>query len=278
MTHFIKTKYDLNSAELVSVIDELSLWAAPFGLRLLEMVKIRKNISVLDIGSGLGFPLLEIAMRLGDSCKVYGIDPWEAAAARVKSKIEICGIKNVEFFTGFAENIPLPDKSIDLVISNNGINNVEDQEKVFIECRRISRSGAQLLFNFNLEDTMIEFYSVFKDILNESGMLNELEKMKQHIYSKRKPAEEVICLVEKNGFTINEVKHDSFQFRYADGSYMFNHFLIKIAFLNSWQELVPGAKQKEIFEEAEKRLNSIAENEGELKLTVPFVTIEAVCL
>ncbi|HSR18356.1 MAG TPA: hypothetical protein VLM39_09740, partial [Ignavibacteriaceae bacterium] len=79
MTHFIKTKYDLNSAELVSVIDELSLWAAPFGLRLLEMMKIRKNISVLDIGSGLGFPLLEIAMRLGDSCKVYGIDPWEAA-------------------------------------------------------------------------------------------------------------------------------------------------------------------------------------------------------
>jgi ubiquinone/menaquinone biosynthesis C-methylase UbiE len=278
MTHFIKTKYDLNSAELVSVIDELSLWAAPFGLRLLEMVKIRKNISVLDIGSGLGFPLLEIAMRLGDSCKVYGIDPWEAAAARVKSKIEICGIKNVELFTGFAENIPLPDKSIDLVISNNGINNVEDQEKVFIECRRISRSGAQLLFNFNLEDTMIEFYSVFKDILNESGMLNELEKMKQHIYSKRKPAEEVICLVEKNGFTINEVKHDSFQFRYADGSSMFNHFLIRLAFLNSWQELVPEAKQKEIFEEAEKRLNSIAENEGELKLTVPFVTIEAVCL
>ncbi len=278
MSHFIKTKYDLNSAELVSVIDELSLWAAPFGLRLLEMIKIRKNISVLDIGFGLGFPLLEIAMRLGDSCKVYGIDPWEAAAARVKSKIEIYGIKNVELFIGFAENIPLPDKSVDLIISNNGINNVEDQEKVFSECRRISRSGAQLLFNFNLEDTMIEFYNVLKDILNESGMSNELEKMKQHIYSKRKPAEEVICLVEKNGFTINEVKHDSFQFRFADGSSMFNHFLIKLAFLNSWQELVPEGKQKEIFEEAEKRLNRIAENEGELKLTVPFVTIEAFCL
>jgi ubiquinone/menaquinone biosynthesis C-methylase UbiE len=278
MTHFIKTKYDLNSAELVSVIDELSLWAAPFGLRLLEMMKIRKNISVLDIGFGLGFPLLEIAMRLGDSCKVYGIDPWEAAVARVKSKIEMYGIKNVELITGFAENIPLPDKSIDLIISNNGINNVEDQEKVFSECRRISRPGSQLLFNFNLEDTMIEFYSVLKDILNESGMLNELEKMKQHVYSKRKPAEEVICLVEKNGFTINEVKHDSFQFRFTDGSSMFNHFLIKLAFLNSWQELVPETKQKEIFEETEKRLNSIAESEGELKLTVPFVSIDAVCL
>jgi ubiquinone/menaquinone biosynthesis C-methylase UbiE len=278
MTHFVKTKYDLNSAELVSVIDELSLWAAPFGLRLLEMIKIRKNISVLDIGFGLGFPLLEIAMRLGDSCKVYGIDPWEAAVARVKSKIEIYGIKNVELFTGFAENIPLPDKSIDLIISNNGINNVQDQEKVFSECRRISRSRAQLLFNFNLEDTMIEFYSVLKDILNESGMHNELEKMKQHIYSKRKPAEEVICLVEKNGFTISEVKHDSFQFRYADGSSMFNHFLIRLAFLNTWQELVPEAKQKEIFEEAERRLNRIAESEGEIKLTVPFVTIEVVCL
>jgi arsenite methyltransferase len=278
MSHFVKTKYDLNSTEVVSVIDELPLWSAPFGLRLLEMIKMKKNISVLDIGFGLGFPLLEIAMRLGDSCRVYGIDPWEAAASRVKSKIEIYGIKNVELFTGFAENIPLIDKSIDLIISNNGINNVEDQEKVFSECRRISRSGAQLLFNFNLEDTMIEFYSVFKDILDELGMFNELEEMKRHIYSKRKPVEEVICLVEKNGFTINEVKYDSFQFRFADGSSMFNYFLIKLAFLNSWQELVPEAKQKEIFEEAEKRLNRNAESKGELRLTVPFVTIDAVCL
>ena len=276
MSYSLKTGYDLNSPELISVIDELSLWSAPFGLRLLEMIDMKKNISALDIGFGLGFPLLEVAMRLGNSCKVYGIDPWEAAAGRVRNKIEIYGINNVELFSGYAENIPLPGKSIDLIISNNGINNVEDQEKVFKECARISRTGAQLLFNFNLEDTMIEFYCVLKDILSESGMTDEIEEMKRHIYSKRKPVEEVIELVEKNGFTINQVKHDSFQFRYNDGSSMFKHFFIKLAFFKSWQELVQGTKQDKIFIEAEKRLNRIADEKGELRLSVPFVTIEAI--
>jgi ubiquinone/menaquinone biosynthesis C-methylase UbiE len=272
----VNTKYNLNSPEVVSVIDELSLWAAPFGLKLLEIIKMKKNISALDIGFGLGFPLLEAAMRLGDSCKVYGIDPWEAAIERVKSKIKIYGIKNVELFTGYAENIPLPDASIDLIVSNNGLNNVGDQEKVFSECGRISRPGAQLLFNFNLADTMVEFYCILKDILAESGMNDEIEKVNRHIYSKRKPVSEVIRLVEKKRFKIEQVKEGSFQFRYNDGTSMFNHFLIKLAFLDSWYELVPEHKQEQIFKETETRLNGIAKTEGELKLTIPFVTIDAV--
>src|SRR4030067_181575 len=58
--------------EIISAIDELSLWAAPFGLKLLETIKLKKNITALDIGFGLGFPLLEVAMRLGEPSKVCG--------------------------------------------------------------------------------------------------------------------------------------------------------------------------------------------------------------
>ncbi|MCW8961437.1 MAG: hypothetical protein OQK29_07725 [Ignavibacteriaceae bacterium] len=84
MDNYLKTNCNLNDSEVVSVIDELPLWSAPFGLRLLDKINYRKNITALDIGSGLGFPLLEVAMRLGDSCKVYGIDPWEAAVRNDK--------------------------------------------------------------------------------------------------------------------------------------------------------------------------------------------------
>jgi len=64
MDNYLKTNYDLNNAETVSVVDELPLWSAPFGLRLLDKIKYKKNITAFDIGSGLGFPLLEVAMRL----------------------------------------------------------------------------------------------------------------------------------------------------------------------------------------------------------------------
>jgi len=55
---------------------------------------------------------------------------------------------------------------------------------------------------------------------------------------------------------------------------MFNHFLIKLAFIGSWKEIVPEERQKEVFEEVEKRLNEIAENEGVFKLSVPYILMD----
>jgi ubiquinone/menaquinone biosynthesis C-methylase UbiE len=179
MEEYLKTSYDLNDKELISVIDELPLWSAPFGLKILERINYKKNITALDIGSGLGFPLLEVAMRLGNSCKIYGIDPWEAAIERISKKVKIYGITNVEIINGVAEEIPLPDNSVDLIFSNNGLNNVNDLKAVLEECCRISNAGAQLVFTFNTDKTMIEFYSALEEVLFEKNMLNEINLLKE---------------------------------------------------------------------------------------------------
>lgn len=274
MNNYLNANYDLNDKETVSVIDELPLWSAPFGLRLLEKIKYRQNITALDIGSGLGFPLLEIAMRLGNSCKLYGIDPWEAALERIKAKIKVYGINNVELINGVAENIPLPDNSVDLIISNNGLNNVKDIKSVLSECCRISRIGSQLIFTYNTDKTMVEFYGVLEELLIEKNMTSEISLMKEHIYKKRKPVEEFVQLLNDNGFGINEISHDKFTYSFVDGTAMFNHFLIKLAFINSWKVLIPEEIQNEFFEEIVKRLNQFALNNGSLKLTIPFAIID----
>ena len=274
MNNYLKTNYDLSQKETVSVIDELPLWSAPFGLKLLDKINYRKNISALDIGSGLGFPLLEVAMRLGNSCKVYGIDPWEASVERAKTKIRIYGISNVEMITGVAEKIPLPDRSTDLIFSNNGLNNVNDLGMVINECSRISKTGSQLIFTFNTDKTMIEFYSVLEEVFREKNMLNEIDLMKKHIYKKRKPVEEFQLLLEESGFSINEILYDEFVYHFVDGTTMLNHFLIKLAFIESWKELIPEEQRYEIFSEVEKRLNQIALNKGSLILSIPYILID----
>jgi ubiquinone/menaquinone biosynthesis C-methylase UbiE len=274
MKEYLKTNYDLNNKETVSIIDELPLWSSPFGLKLLDKINYRKNISALDIGSGLGFPLLEVAMRLGNSCKVYGIDPWEAAVERAKTKIRIYGISNVEMITGVAEKIPLPDRLTDLIFSNNGLNNVNDLGMVINECSRISKTGSQLIFTFNTDKTMIEFYSVLEEVFRENNMLNEIDLMKKHIYKKRKPVEEFQLLLEERGFSINEILYDEFVYHFVDGTTMLNHFLIKLAFIESWKELIPEEQRYEIFSEVEKRLNQIALNKGSLILSVPYILID----
>ena len=135
---------DFDFVKMIEVFDESPIWSAPFGLKLLDYIDYKKNISAIDIGFGTGFPLTEIALRLGDSSVVYGIDPWKDAIERVNKKIEYYGLTNVRLIEGVAESIPLENDSIDLITSNNGINNVNDIDKVLSECSRIIKQEDNL--------------------------------------------------------------------------------------------------------------------------------------
>lgn len=274
MKKYLTPSFDINNAELVSVIDELSLWAAPFGLRLLETIKLKHNIKVLDIGCGLGFPVIELAQRLGNTSKVFGIDPWEKAIERSLFKIKKYGINNVEIIKGIAEELPFEDSFFDLVVSNNGINNVQDMKLALSECARVSKPDAQLVITLNLEDTMIEFYEVFQKVLKDNNFNKEIIKMRKQIYLKRKPLTEIEKLLRSFGFKVTDIYHDKFYLRFIDGTTMFNHSLIKYWFLGGWKSILDDNNLEKIFDEVESRLNSIAKEKGELQLTVPFVTID----
>jgi len=276
MSNYLKTDFDFDSDLLLELFDELPIWAAPFGLKLLDSIKYRKNISALDIGFGAGFPLTEIAMRLGETCKIYGIDPWDAAIRRTEKKIEFYGIKNIEIINGVAENIPLPDNSVELITSNNGLNNVESIEKALSECSRITKTGGQLIHTYNLDTTMFEFYNLFKVVLTENKMDRELKKLDDQVYKKRKPLNEFIKLLELNNFRVTNILNDQFNYKYADGTTMLNHYFIRLAFLDGWKSIIPEEKQTEIFNRIENLLNQKAEKDGYVNLSVPFVLLDCV--
>ncbi len=275
MTLFKKSEFNLNEKETASVIDELPLWSAPFGLKLLDAIKFKPNISVLDIGFGLGFPIIEIAQRLGSSSRIYGIDPWKTAIERAQTKINILGIKNIKLIEGVAENIPLPDDSIDLIVSNNGINNVQSLDKVLGECKRITKTSAQFLATMNTEETMSEFYSELENVLTDEGLNENVIALKKHIQEKRRPLDEVKNLFEKNMFRVEKINTDSFKYRYLNATAMFNHSFIRMAFMDSWLDIVPLDKIEFIFGEVENSLNKKANELGEMVLTIPFALINA---
>jgi len=274
MNNYLEENYDLNDPFLVSIIDELPLWSAPFGLKLLNTVILKPNMNILDIGCGTGFPLIELANRLGQKCRVYGIDPWERAIERIQLKIKTQNLTNVTVVNGKAEDMPFEGEFFHLIVSNNGINNVENSETVLAECFRVSRSGAQMVITVNLSDTMIEFYTVFEETLKEQGKLKEVEKMKAHIYKKRTPLDTTISMINKAGFRVIQIYEDSFYMRYLDGTAMFNHFFIKLAFLDSWKKILSPADREPIFEILEQKLNKISKRSGVLNLTIPYVCID----
>jgi len=274
MQNYLKTKYDLANPDIISVIDDLPLWSAPFGLKLLDTVIYRQNLKVLDIGSGMGFPIIELSQRLGETCKVYGIDPWQEAVNRITLKIKMWEIKNVELLVSKAESLNFDNNYFDLIVSNNGINNVEDEERVFAEISRVTKKGAQLVLTANLPETMKEFYDIFEKVLADQNKKIEIEKLKDHIFSKRKPLSHTKNSIEKVGFEIKTVFEDSFKMQFTDGSVMLNHFLIKLAFLEPWKNILNEKETNPIFDQIETELNNLAQKTGDLSLTVPWVCID----
>jgi SAM-dependent methyltransferase len=270
----LESEYDVDDPDVVSAIDDAPLWSAPFGIELLEVVRMRKNIRVLDIGSGLGFPLIELAQRLGATCEVYGIDPWTPANERARMKIRVWKLNNVEVVPGNAEHLPFADGFFELVVSNNGTNNVDDEEKTFREISRVAKPGAQIVLTMNLPETMNEFYQVYRDVLQRRNLNDELERLEAHIHQKRKPLPHTLSLIESVGLEVVNVHHDSFSLRYSDGSAMLDSPLIKLAFLRSWMDVLAPSDVKPVFEVIEGELNRLAEISGELRLTVPWVCLD----
>jgi arsenite methyltransferase len=271
---FLNEKYDFNDARLVSALDELSLWSAPFGLKLLECIKIKNGINVLDIGFGTGFPLIEIAQRLGQSSNVFGIDPWDAAIGRVNHKINFNGLTNIQVQHAVAEEIPFPDQFFDLIVSNNGLNNVDNFDRSLEECHRVTRPGAQMVFTMNLPETFIEFYEIFRHSLSELGLERYHMNIENHIFEKRKPIDYLRIKIVNHGFFFNQMHVDSFKYRFTDGTALLNYAFFKLCFLEGWKGCVEVDLIQPVFDRLEQKLNHYALINNGIELTVPFVCFD----
>jgi ubiquinone/menaquinone biosynthesis C-methylase UbiE len=274
MKTYLTEKYDVD--QLAHVLDEIPIWSAPFGLKLLDCVEYKRGLTALDIGFGMGFPLTELAMRLGSTCTVYGIDPWQPGIKRTRTKLEAYRIGNVKIIEAAAESIPLEDNSIDLIVSNNGINNVQEIAQVLSECARVLKSGGQFVLTMNLDKTMFEFYDELESVLSGLKLEQSIAAMHHHIYEKRRPLDEIILLLRDTGFLIKDLQHDQFNYQFTDGTAMLHHFVMRMAFMDSWIKILPENRVEEIFDLLETRLNEQAARLGRLQLSVPWVVIDAV--
>src|SRR5213082_707555 len=100
--------------------------------------------TVLDLGSGGGIDVLLSARRVGPTGKAYGLDMTDEMLALARDNQRKAGVTNVEFLKGEIEHIPLPDNSVDVIISNCVINLSADKRRVLGEAFRVLRPGGRL--------------------------------------------------------------------------------------------------------------------------------------
>ena len=272
MTEYLSYQFTDNQ-DVVNTFDEAPLWSAAFGLLLLKHLDLKPELKVLDLGSGTGFPLIELAERLGKSSRVYGLDPWKNANDRARQKILHYGLSHVEVLEGSADSIPFENDSIDLIVSNLGVNNFDNPSLAFQECFRVLKPKGKLALTTNLNGHWKTFYDLFEETLRQLDKPQKIVQLREQ-QEQRGTIETVSRLFTNHGFKVCRYHEELLEMKFLDGSAFLNHHFVKLGWLASWRNILPQDELVPVFTALEDNLNTFSKKSGGLSLSVPMLFIE----
>jgi len=156
---------NLYSADEMGLIPEKAALASLGCGNPTALIDLQPGQVVLDLGSGGGIDVLLSARRVGPTGKAYGLDMTDDMLALARENQRQAGVANVEFLKGEIENVPLPDNSVDVIISNCVINLSADKDRVLREAFRVLKPGGR----FAVSDVVVR--GTVPDAVRQSMML-----------------------------------------------------------------------------------------------------------
>ncbi len=193
---------------------------------------------------------------------------------RLRRKAEARGLANVQPHVADAADLVLPDSSVDVVVSNLGVNNFADPDRVLRVCFRAAKPGATLVLSTNVAGHMAELYDAYRTVLTTLGRADRIDLLAEHV-AHRGTVRSLTGMVARAGFLVEQTTASSFHMRFADGSALLRHHFIRLGFLDAWKAIAPPDLVPETLAALARELDHIAAREGGLSLTIPIVCLVA---
>lgn len=262
--------FDPAQPEHVALYDELPLWSAQAGALLLDHVPLTAQ-RALDLGCGAGFPLLELAERLGPGSHVTGVDPWAQALGRAARKIAAWPVPQAALVRGDGATLPFRSGSFELITSNLGVNNFAHPEQALSECRRVLAQGGVLAMSTNVMGHFAEFHAALEQVLRARDDQAALVRLAEHV-RRRGSIASLTGQLEACGFAIQATRTHSARWRFRDGQAVLAHHFMRLGFVGGWREIA-GGDADAVLAQLAAQLDANAP--GALELTVPLVLVLA---
>ena len=224
--------------------NELPLRSAPFGQLILDAVPMRRGQAIIGIGAATGLLSLELAERCGPQASVLAVDPWTEALDVLAEQGSYRGLSNITVSATGAEQLDVPDDSIDVIVSNLGINNFSSVAEILSECHRVLRPGGTIVLSTNPAGHMSEFYEIFRRTLRSLAV--ETVKLDEHV-SWRRSAEDLRTRMRETCFVNVSVRESPMIMRFADGTALLGHTFVNLALRAGWEALVPATQRESAF-------------------------------
>lgn len=183
---------------------------------------LRPGETVLDLGSGGGIDVLLSARRVGPTGRVYGLDLTDEMLELARRNAAEAGASNVEFRQGTIEQIPLPDRSVDVVISNCVINLSPDKPAVFAEMFRVLRPGGVAVVSSWAPAVESSLMRTVNAVLRETGMITEEP---QPVYSSLENPEVFASEMRDAGFAGVSIQRHSCTLSWPSAQAFLEHIL-----------------------------------------------------
>ena len=203
---------------------------------------------VLDVGTGTGYPALEVLRRMDDHGRIISIDASSAMLDVAREKAGALGGKRIFFRSetvepklGFAEEV------FDLVMSNLALPDLDAPGQAVAEFARVAKSGGRVIATFPLAGTFEEFHDLFREVLIQGDRMEALERLDAYLAT-IPTAQSARRWFEAAGLVDVEVEHESYKLLFKSSREFFFAPVIEYGPLLTWKEIAgKGEEMQDVF-------------------------------